>query len=435
MATKPKADAKASDKSEKTEKVLPKINFNPIVDVLRTPCETLNLVGAGGIPFCQQIEVWGPNRGGKSTIVYQTIEYFLEDYGDDAMVLVLDAENSVVHDLRIRRVFKINKDDPRVHFEPAQTLEEGQAHIGQYVTRAKEQGKFLVVVWDSITVSQPKAEYEEIMKLYQEEVAAEDVKEYAGGLMLKPRLLRAITGTLLSVMGNHPVVIFFINQVTAKITKFGASETSGGGNGLKHNCGTRLHMDFQKELGESEYFKSGTMSFMNVNKSRTVPGLRKIPIFIQDQLGGRIVPGEEIAWMAKEMGMFKLAGGRYSIVEDYLPEDAPESMRGSRYFIEWQRDQEAIQILRNVIKADFRRNFQLVNWAWEDLENELAKGAKFRGKIGADVIDVPDAPPEPPKGKTAQKRDAMRAKQQSERDEARAVKERAVQAKAAREVA
>lgn len=427
MATKPKGAAVAATS-------VPTLQFNPITDVLRTPCETLNLVGAGGLPFCQQIEVWGPNRGGKSTIVYQTVEYFLEDYGDGAMVLVLDAENAVVHDLRIRRVFKIDKNDPRVHFEPAQTLEEGQAHIGQYVQRAREQGKYLVVVWDSITVSQPKAEYQEIMKLYNEEVAAEDVKEYAGGMMLKPRLVRSMTGTLLSVMGNHPVVIFFINQVTAKITKFGATEDSGGGNGLKHNCGSRLHMDFQKALGESEYFKSGTMSFLNVNKSRTVPGLRRIPIFIQDQLGGRIVPGEEIAWMAKEMGMFKLAGGRYSINEDYLPDDATDAMRGSRYFIEWQRDQDAIRLLRDLIKADFRRNFQLVNWAWEDLEKELANGATLRGKIGADIIDVPDAMPEPSKGKTAQKRDALKAKQQAERDEAKAVRTRAAEVKASREV-
>lgn len=432
--TAPKAAAKKADKpvSKPTPPApIEAIKYDPVLHVLRTPCEVLNLVGAGGIPMSQMVEVWGGHKSGKSTVTYQTAEYFLEDYGDLAMLLILDAENAASHDLRIRKVFKIDRNkDSRVNFEPAFTLEEGQAHIGQYVNLAMSTGKFLMVIWDSITASQPKAEYAEVMKLYDAQVEAEDAKEFAGGLMLKPRVIRAMTNSLLAVMHNKPVTIFFINQVTAQITRFGATETSGGGNGLKHNIGTRLHMDFQKNLGDSEYYKAGTLSFLELNKSRTVPGLRKIPIFIQDQLGGRIVPGEEIVHVAKEMGILKLAGGRYSIHDDYLPDDPSEEMQGSKYLYEWQRLQPALKMLRDVILADFRRNFQLVNWAWEDLEQAVAAGGRLMGKIGSDSIDMPDAPPELAKGKSAAKREAMKAADAAARIEAKEAKAAALAAKA-----
>lgn len=87
--------------------------------VLRTPSDTVNVIGAGGLRMSAITEIYGENGSGKTAFSYQTGGAFQEDY-PHGVVHILDAENSIDY-IRLVRVFKMIMDRTEVHVTP--TLE------------------------------------------------------------------------------------------------------------------------------------------------------------------------------------------------------------------------------------------------------------------------------------------------------------------------
>lgn len=87
--------------------------------VLRTPIDTLNILGAGGLKSGSIVMPYGEPGSGKSTFCYQTAGLFHKD-NPDAMVHIIDVENSVDVN-RLKYVFNLDMDRVMVHYTP--TLE------------------------------------------------------------------------------------------------------------------------------------------------------------------------------------------------------------------------------------------------------------------------------------------------------------------------
>lgn len=348
--------------------------WHPSRNKIKTPIEILNIVGAGGLEFSSMIECWGEPASGKSTFAYQVGEIFLEQYKDDAIVLILDSENSA-NLIRLNKVFNLrpcntpfnDKDkDPRVFLEPAHTLEEASFTAGRYIENAVKNNKFLYIIWDSITVSRPKAE-----KLaFEEAIKSGDYDQYKAGMMLKPRVLKSCLNDLLNAIYLKPVVIMLINQATTSIGKYHSSVDSSGGYGLKHDIHYRLNFELQKRLGETELYRTGTMSHLNINKSKHGPALTNVPVFIYDTLGGKISIGEEVPIVANTMGLITQAGGWYKISADGVPESLNKSWR----LPDLIASTEAREFLKKAITDYFRKQFKLLDWAWEAVEEMQAGG-------------------------------------------------------------
>lgn len=345
--------------------------------VIRTPIDTVNIFGAGGIRQGSIAEIYGFEKSGKSTFSYQTGGLFLKD-NPQGVVHIIDVENSVDL-LRLREVFKYEMRRVKVHH--CRTLESAFSLLNRLSEQLENQsiGKFKVgkkefkiltkekleemddnsffmycdeheiketdrleamdsllvrglirgnkdddymtpifAIWDTIAVSKPKVEYEAAMK-------GEDAMN-AGGLGMKARVIELHACALLASMGGKPYTVFVLNQI--RLTGFGSwtgpSETSSGGNALKHNCHYRFKFTqlTTKDIREGNYNeamggKTGTTSKVTLEKAKFCPITQDIEIYINDQLGGVIVPSEELAKIALKIGLIEPVRGPAFIFKDH----------------------------------------------------------------------------------------------------------------------
>jgi RecA/RadA recombinase len=372
------------------------LQYNPALHKARTASAMLNAAGCGGFDFSTLAEIWGPPKSGKTTFCYQSAELFLEDYGDAAMVLILDAENSA-NALRLLKVFHIGignhphvreqDRDPRVFIEPAFTFEMVTETVARYVKLAKAQGKFLLVIWDSVTVTRPAKEremFDSVLNAKEKQEQGEplnkdDKEAIARGVgrrmdvtQLRTQMLKWALNQLMSEIYMQPVMILLINQATTQFTSYGTKEASGGGYGFKHNIHYSIKFSFVKKLGENPLFHTGTLSRMYVEKSKSMPSLNDVEIFIRDDLGGKLEPGMEAAKSGITLGIVtQKSGGWYLVRDEFLPEGSP--LRGKNLQLkELAASAEAVAGVQLGIERHLRDNFQMLEWEYERRDQALA---------------------------------------------------------------
>lgn len=350
---------------------------------LRTPIATLNIIGAGGIEWNSVIECWGPPKGGKSTFCYQVAGYALQDYPDNVIVLILDSETSGGL-LRLRKVFGLSpcnvpnavNPNPNIFIEPAFTFEKALLSIGKYLEKANKENKGLIAIWDSITASQPSAEYEAVSsainKIAGSSSSEEAIELFKSGMMIRPRMLKFCLNNLLSMVFGNKVAIFLINQATTSINKYSVSETSSGGYALKHNIHYRFKFDYVKDIGQAggdvdkadDVYKSGTLSNFHVSKSKHGAVIFNIPVFISDTEGGKIQDGQDILHVALRIGLLEQKGPWIK----FITENTPADLNKSWYMKDLNVSQLARDFAFSEIKKYFRNKFKLLDWEYEELE-------------------------------------------------------------------
>jgi RecA/RadA recombinase len=368
--------------------------FNPNVHKVPTCSPVLNAAGVGGIDFSTITETWGPPKSGKSTFLYQTAgEHFLPHYGDDAVLLILDSENSASN-IRLKRVFGIRignmpdiypGGDPRVFLEPAFTIEQGVEHVMRYARRVKEQGKFLMVIWDSITTSKPRREYDYINGVLGKDAVDTsdgDTRKDAFGTnmslnQLRPQIIKWGLNQILGAIYLAPVAVFLVNQATTKLTAVGgttvASESSGGGYAFKHNIHYSLYFKFVKKIGENPIYFTGTLTRLKIDKSKVIPSLHDIDMHITDEAGGKFMPGMEVVEASKQLGFIgEKNGGWHWVKEEFLPPDAPEELKKNYQKKDLATNQVLIDGLVKMIEINLRKQFQLLEYAYQERDEALA---------------------------------------------------------------
>jgi RecA/RadA recombinase len=343
--------------------------------VIRTPSDAVNVIGVGGINSGTMVEIWGANASGKTAFSYDSASMFLVD-NPDGVVLVLDPELST-DVIRLEQVFRMDMD--RVILRGPQSLEEGFSEIYKVISNLNTQNsctltvkKFIsefdyktmeslfegvpydidykctlprtkidkhfiqnaaavlafhgklkperttpvLVIWDTISSSRPKVEVD----------AALEGKDplNVGGLILAPRLMKQHLATVSSTMWQKPITFFFLNQVSTVGfgTYQGPHDASSGGNALKHFCHYRIGIRRIKPLFDEKLMMNiGTLSEINIEKSKFGPRIKGIKIFIDDIGGGRIVPKDEAAILCADLKILNSTGGPWwKFVDD--PETA-----------------------------------------------------------------------------------------------------------------
>jgi hypothetical protein len=331
-------------------------------------------------------------NSGKSTFLYQTAgEHFLPHYGDDAILLILDSENSA-NNIRLKHVFGIRignlpdmypDGDPRVFLEPAFTIEQGVEHIMRYAVKAKEEGKFLMVIWDSITTSKPRREYDYINGVLEKDAVdtsdGDKRKDAFGTNMslnqLRPQIIKWGLNQVLGSIYMAPVAVFLVNQATTKITQVGgssvASESSGGGYAFKHNIHYSLYFRFIKKIGDNPVYFTGTLTKLKIDKSKVIPSLHDIDMHITDEAGGKFMPGMEVVEFAKQLGFIgEKNGGWHWVKDEFLPPDAGPELKKNYQKKDLALNLQLLEGLKAMIEIYLRKQFQLLEWAY--LERDLA---------------------------------------------------------------
>jgi RecA/RadA recombinase len=425
-------------------------------NTIRTPIDTINIIGVGGIDQGTISELAGPPGSGKSAYSYDTASNFLAD-NPDGVVVILDPELSV--DL-IRLEFTFKLDMTRVIIKNARTLEGGYSEIyrilGDQDKQAlakttvddfvknwdlKEAIKLMktaelepdlsllddtvsskevvikaqrslatllafrgllkpsrptpvLVVWDTIATSKPAKEVEAALE-------GKDPRD-AGGMGLRARINEINLAIVMSSLFNKPVTIFLLNQIrTAGLGSYQVTEVSSGGNALKHaNHYYFWFSKSKKAYDDGLKMYIGSNSKVSIRKSKFGPTIDDIPIYINDQMGGKIVPDDEAAMVAADLGILYSAGGWWKIRGDkdksYRWEK--EAVTGDNYI---SKNAKLREMFLDAIARHFRKNYYTLNIVYEKLGLTLGnlskKDLEERDKIYDRNVSRPIIPDDQPK--------------------------------------
>lgn len=395
--------------------------------VIRTPSDTINVIGGGGINERTITECWGKPSSGKSAFAYNTATFFLDDY-KDGIVKIIDSEISTDSN-RLENTFMMDLD--RVLIEPTLTLEDAYKSIFDVFKKLENQQKaditvtdFLedfeeklakklldkadldyeldrifgaeteqqaiyelqklanllaynghlkpirptpvFIIWDTIAASKPAKEVEAAL--------AGDVAMNAGGLGNKARINEANLSIVMTQLSQYPVTIFVLNQIRKTFKMVGkgmqiVEDTSSGGNVLKHNAHYNFFFKNPKKVYDDEmHMDIGTLSMIDVNKSKFGPTVKNIPIWIDDRMGGIMVQKEEAALMCKDLdlithhhqGWYRFKGEEVN----YRWEQASNQGDEDRFIID---NADARLKCIDYLARHFRKNYRLLDTAYKKL--------------------------------------------------------------------
>lgn len=351
-------------------KLLDKIPLDQLK--VRTPCKTINLsnpspYNVGGISFSGMVEVYGASRGGKSTFVYQCCSNLLEDYGDRAMIVIMAVEG-YPNAARLKMAFGVDiENDSRIKVELTTTIEDSNTVIQRYSKEAKENHKYLIIVWDSISASSFNRAKEVLEKSLED---GEDAERGMTEPMARAQVLKWCLNNTLHAVYRAPVIVFLINQITTKVNRFQTSQDSSGGFALRHNVEERYQIDFVKHIGgdgKGDLFKTGTLSKLSVIKSRNIPGFQDIPLKIDDTLGGVIVDDHELPIVASGFNILEAKSGWYTLSEEYQTPQFAEKFKKGKTLKDLTQDPDFMAFLQNAVVKFICKNFKLVDFCYKQI--------------------------------------------------------------------
>jgi RecA/RadA recombinase len=241
----------------------------------------------------------------------------------------------------------------------------------------------VLIIWDTISSSKPKVEVDAALKNVRDskENTKEDDKDpkadnkegkvvNVGGMTLKPRLMDQHLSIISSTMWQKPITIFFLNQI--RTTGFkdwrGPHNEGSGGNAFKHFCHYRIGIEKIKPLFNKELMMNvGTLSRVDIEKSKFGPRVSGIKIFIDDMGGGRIVPKDEAAILCHDLKILNSTGGAwYEFVDEpdisYTWDRNKLSEKSGR----WITDNNEVRLkCIDKLAKHFRLNYYTLDYAYE----------------------------------------------------------------------
>ena len=211
------------------------------VEVIPTGSLTLDMaLGVGGLPRGRDIEIYGPESSGKTTVALHVVAEAQKMGGEAAFI---DAE----HALDPVYAKKLGVDIDNLIVAQPDTGEQA-LDIAEALVRS---GALDVIVVDSVAALVPKAE-----------IDGEMGDSHVG---LLARLMSQALRKLTAVISKSGTVVIFINQLREKVgVMYGNPETTPGGRALKFFSSVRL------DVRRGEVIKNGTELIGNKTKVKVV---------------------------------------------------------------------------------------------------------------------------------------------------------------------
>jgi len=273
----------------------------PKVDVISTGCLSLDeALGVGGFPRGRVVEVFGPEAGGKTTLLLHVIAETQKAGGTAAFI---DAEHAL--DLNLAKNIGVD----------VENLLFSQPEYGEQALEITESliqsGAVDLIGIDSVAALTPRAEIE---------------GEMGDPTMgAQARLMSQGLRKLTSIVSKTRTTLVFINQLRQKIgVMFGNPETTTGGNALKFYASVRLDVRRIQQLKEAGNV-TGNRVRIKVVKNKIAPPFRQTEVDIifgkgisvysdlVDFAVGKDVITKSGSWYA--YGTDRLGQGRDAVVE------------------------------------------------------------------------------------------------------------------------
>lgn len=232
----------------------------------------------GGYPEGRIIELQGPTSAGKSHVMYEAIKSVQRLGG---IAVYIDTENAT--DIVNLANVGINVKDKFVFIQKT-IIEEIFAVIESVILKARAMSKDVpvLVVWDSVAQSSPKAEIEG------------DYDQNTIGLAA--RVLGKGIRKIANLIGNNNVTLMLVNQQREKIgVMFGDPTTTPGGRAIPYACSLRLVLGEPRQLkklinGTEQVY--GVLVYCKTIKNKVARPWRKIEFEIH--FGKGLVEDEQL---------------------------------------------------------------------------------------------------------------------------------------------
>ena len=222
------------------------------VEVISTGSVAIDAaLGIGGFPKGRIIELYGPESGGKTSIVLSNIA---QAQSQGLLCAFIDAENS----FNPEWATLLGIDMTLLLLSQESCLENAFALIDNLIEQ-----KVDVIALDSVAGLAPKAELEG------------NVGDWQIGLVA--RLMSQAMRRLSSKINLSNSSVIFINQIRQKIgVMFGNPETTPGGKALKFHASIRLEVRGSKHIKSSEGSDPiGMQIHANVVKNKVAPPFKR----------------------------------------------------------------------------------------------------------------------------------------------------------------
>ena len=321
----------------------------------------LQIITGGGIKFSSMLELWGNTKAGKSTTCYQSAGYFLKDFGDNAILKILDSESSF-DDVRMKYVFDLDRqNDPRIEIKPAFFIEDGMKKIIDWVAELPDD-KYMLIIWDTISTSQTQSSYNNT----RETKNSADLTMWSGGQGERQRVIKHYSRDIMGSIYDKNVSVWFPNQVFSSMSAYGAKELSGEGSAFHHNIHYSLHFKRKEAVYEKEdnNISDHTVSEVSLTKSKFSPEFKESPIFINNKRGGII--DERLSLFLHALAQEKIisSGGYFyykTMFDPATKKNKPDgSMKGMRWGDMLASDEAYNFIVKNMILTT-RKSYPIVD--------------------------------------------------------------------------
>jgi recombination protein RecA len=220
------------------------------VETISSGALTLDLALGGGLPKGRVIEIYGPERSGKTTLALHAIAEIQKAGGVAAFVdaeHALDPTYSDVLGVDIQNLLISQPDTGEVALEI----------VDQLVRSAAVD----IIVIDSVAALVPRAEIEGEMGDNQVGLQAR----------LMSKALRKIAGNI----GRSGCTVIFLNQLRQKIgVTYGSPEVTTGGTALKFYASIRLDIRRIQTLKKGNEGEYGIRAKVKVAKNKVAPPFR-----------------------------------------------------------------------------------------------------------------------------------------------------------------
>jgi len=277
------------------------------------------LLGIGGIPRGHFIEISGPEKAGKTTLLLHMIAAAQEA---DLTPLIIDHKGAVVSD--VDRAERIGIDPDYAYMLPIKTTEDALARVRVALDKLKAKNLPIAIFWDDLGLTSTDAE----MNPKQDKKTGRDNVKVGSKASAVWRFCRTLAGECFAT--STPLAV--VNQLTANIvTGYGAqyadTEITAGGGGLRYTARIRI------ELGKGKMLKKGKLKTGQVVYARTTanaffPPQRSVALALNfvdgyDDSLTTLLNAEKANVVAKERGKYrrKGRGNKLMPVEDWTPGD------------------------------------------------------------------------------------------------------------------
>jgi len=224
-------------------------------------------LGGEGAPLGRLTEIYGAESSGKSTLGYHLLASVQEQGGIGALI-----ETEGAFDRKYARKLDVDVDDLLIR-QP-DTIEEVFKTIRIITDIWKSQAleEPLVVVWDSVAATPPKAELE---GEFDDKLMAEAARAIS-------KSMRMITKNI----KNKPVALVFINQTRERIgVTFGSKVTTYGGKAIKFHATHRISLRTLEKRKDKAGNIMGISVEAKVDKNKLAPPFRKATLNIEFGIG------------------------------------------------------------------------------------------------------------------------------------------------------